>query len=171
MASTEDVAKAEDITDRIFQILIKSVRYVLEKEFSDEIVTEGEHSVGPRGRYEVLPGYFLDWPDFGYKWSKYYEWIVDWRKHYKDFEGPITDDDVDLVDEQLQSAYWDRLDAVLNMARGQIIQKYKIKDPSVISLVEKILDTRELAVLAEVYPKEDNYNITITVELHAQLPD
>lgn len=161
--SVRDVNKAEEITDKIFKVLIRSIKYILENDLRDLINDEYESS------YEGG-----DWPSSAYKNVKQQEWILDWEDKYFDYGTlPFDDGQIADIESEIIQKYQDKILPVIDVAKDEIIAKYKSKDSSLVPLVEKILDTVDIFIGNHSIfdPKEDNFEGEVLLQLEAQLPD
>lgn len=155
--SAEDIELAEDITDKIFKILIKSVQYVLNSDIHDLLEDEYEDSYHEGA-----------WPGEGYMNIKRYVWRFDWEDYYI---GDVGSDHTDEIEAKIMEKYKDKILPVIDLAKAAIIEKYKSKAPHVVPLVQMILDTIYVIVENAIGfdPDRDNFEGEVWLELYAQL--
>lgn len=157
--SAEDIELAEDITDKIFKILIKSVEYVLNSDIHDLLEDEYESSYREG-----------DWPGEGYMNIKRYGWKFDWEDYYID---DVDGDHTNEIEAKIIEKYKDKILPVIDLAKAAIIEKYKSKAPHVVPLVEMILDTVYVSIGNDCNFdfEEGNFGGGVSLELAAVLLD
>lgn len=158
--SVREVNIAEDITDRIFQVLIKSIGYVLRSGIEDLLEDEYDYS-------------YQDgcWPNSRYMNEKRYLWRFDWKNYFMD--DAVIGEYVGIVESKIAKKYEDKILPVVMMAKEEIIKKYRNKNPSLIPLVKKILDTVDIVTeICNTFDiEDDNFGGKVQLKLEAKLLD
>lgn len=158
-----EVSNAEDITDRIFKVLVSSIEYVFENDIEDELTDEYDDVYWDG-----------DWPNPSYANVKQQKWAIDWSGYYTALSRswPLDEQIADIESKIIQN-YQDKIFPVVVMAKDEIVKKYKSKDHSLVPLVEKILDTVDITIGNHPIfdPAEGNFDGEVLLQLEAQLPD